>query len=214
MHGKNGKRPEVRSRFGITIRGVAILLLLVSGALRAQELSGAGTQSGFTSGAAPSSTPGPVATPVQTKKFTLADFAWLPGRWQGQWGPRVAEQVWTPAKAGVMLGVSRVIENDKTLVIELLELTETPNGIEYRIRHFTPALAPWEKSSSTLLNLASIDSKKIVFENSVDGQPKHAILDRVDGDTFVSRSEIIPQAGDTQTVEITFRRQKPTVPKP
>jgi hypothetical protein len=113
-----------------------------------------------------------------------------------------------------MLGVSRVIENDKTLVIELLELTETPNGIEYRIRHFTPALAPWEKSGSTLLNLASIDSKKIVFENPVDGQPKHAILDRVDGDTFVSRSEIIPQEGDTQMVEITFHRQKPTVPKP
>jgi hypothetical protein len=214
MHGENGERPEVRSRSGITIRGVAILILLFSGALAAREPSGAGTQSEFASGATPSSTPVPVPTPVQARKFTLADFAWLPGRWQGQWGPRVAEQVWTPAKAGVMLGVSRVIENDKTLVIELLELTETPNGIEYRIRHFTPALAPWEKSGSTLLNLASIDSKKIVFENPVDGQPKHAILDRVDGDTFVSRSEIIPQEGDTQMVEITFHRQKPTVPKP
>ena len=87
MHGKNGERPEIRSRFGMTIRGVAILILLFSGALAAQEPSGAGTQSGFASGAAPSSTPAPVPTPVQARRFTLADFAWLPGRWQGQWGP-------------------------------------------------------------------------------------------------------------------------------
>ena len=114
-----------------------------------------------------------------------------------------------------MLGIYRIIEADQVLVIEILELSESPDGIEYRIRHFTPGLAPWEKTDDpTLLKLASIDPKRIVFENPADGQPKHVILDRGDEDTFISRAEIAPQAGEPQVVSITFHRQKPPVKKP
>jgi hypothetical protein len=191
--------------------GLAILIAGVSQGMVAQQATGTGAQSGFASGSASSSDP---AT-VPVKKFTLADFAWLPGRWQGQWGPRNVEQEWTPAKAGMMVGVYRVIESDKTLVVEIIALTESDDGIEYRIRHFTPSLVPWEKSGgSTVLNLVSMDTKRIVFENPIDGQPKHAIFDRVDEDTFVSRSEIVPLEGDTQVVSITFHRQKPVLKKP
>ena len=189
--------------------GVAVVASGISRASTAQQ-STAGSQSGFASGA-PSSV-GSGSAPA--RKFSLADLAWLSGRWQGQWGPRVVEQDWTPSKADMMLGTYRVIESDKTLVVELLALTESPNGVEYRIRHFTPTLAPWEKSGSTVLNLVSVDSKRIVFENPVDGQPKHAILDRVDDDTYVSRSEIVPLEGNAQVVSITFHRQKPALKKP
>jgi hypothetical protein len=192
----------------------AAILPFVAPAISAQESAGPGAQSEFPSIPARTSGSTAASTTVPPRKFALADFGWLPGRWLGQWGPRVAEQVWTPARAGTMFGIFRVIENDKTLVIELLALNETPNGIEYRIRHFTPDLAPWEKSDSTVLNLASLDAKKIVFDNPVDGQPKHATFDRIDDDTYVWRSEIVPVQGDTQVVEITFRRQKPTIKKP
>ena len=191
--------------------GLAILIAGISQGMAAQQATGADVRSGFASGNA--SLAGPANVP--SRKFTLADFAWLPGRWQGQWGPRNVEQEWTPAKAGMMVGIYRVIESDKTLVLEILALTESPDGVEYRIRHFTPSLAPWEKSGgSTLLNLVSMDTKRIVFENPIDGQPKHAILDRVDEDTFVSRSEIVPLEGDAQVVSITFHRQKPALKKP
>lgn len=190
--------------------GFAIVALGISRALPARQSAGSGAQSRFDS-AAPSSA-GPSA--VTATKFTLADLAWLSGRWQGQWGPRVVEQDWTPAKADMMVGVYRVIENGKTLVVELLAFSESPDGVEYRIRHFTPTLAPWEKSSSTVLNLVSVDTKRSVFENSIDGQPKHAILDRIDEDTYVSRSEIVPLEGNAQVVSITFRRQKPVLKKP
>lgn len=204
-----------KSKLALTVGMLLIWGILTSIApacqtVMAQVSVGAGAPSGFASGA--NASPGP--SPVQVKKFTLADFTWLSGRWQGQWGPRIAEQVWTPAKAGMMLGTYRIIENDETLVIELLALSESQHGIEYRIRHFTPTLAPWEKSGSIVLNLASMDMKRIVFENPIDGQPKHAILDRVDEDTYVLRSEIIPAEGDAQVVEITFRRQKTSAKKP
>ncbi len=145
--------------------------------------------------------------PTEPAKPSLADFAWLAGRWQGAWGPRVAQQVWTAPKAGVMLGTFQLAEGDKTLVLELFTLVEGPNGIEFHLRHFTPALITWEKSSPTVLKLASLDPKVATFENPVDGQPKHAIFTRVDADTYVSRSEIIPEKGDIQVTEITYHRQ-------
>lgn len=140
---------------------------------------------------------------------TLDHFAWLVGRWQGDWGPRTAEQVWLEPKAGVMVGTFRLVEDGKTLVIELFTLLQKPDGIEFRLRHFTPELVNWEKSDPTILTLESSDGKKFVFVNQVNGQPKHAILTRLDQDTYVARSEIVPDSDELQVIEITYHRQKP-----
>ena len=148
------------------------------------------------------------AASTQSSASNLDNFAWLAGRWQGDWGPRTAEQVWMAPKAGLMLGTFRLIEDDKTLVIELFTLLQKPDSIEFRFRHFTPELVNWEKSDATILTLERADPKKMVFVNAVNGQPKHAILTRVDDDTYVSRSEIVPDSGDMQVVEITYHRQK------
>jgi hypothetical protein len=137
----------------------------------------------------------------------LADFAWLEGRWKGEWGPRIAEQVWLSPKAGVMEGMFRVLESDKTLVIEFFTLVQKPDGITFYFRHFTPSLAPWEKSDATVLNLASIDAKKSVFENSVNGMPKTATWTRVDPDTYLYHAQLVPETGDRQEIEITYKRQ-------
>lgn len=149
------------------------------------------------------------ASTEQNSAPTLADFAWLAGRWQGDWGPRTAEQVWLAPKAGLMVGTFRLVEDDKTLVLELFALLQKPDGIEFRFRHFTPDLITWEKSDPTILTLESFNATKTVFVNTVNGQPKHAILTRVDQDTYVSRSEIVPDSGGLQVIEITYHRQKP-----
>lgn len=149
----------------------------------------------------------PVATP------TLADLAWLEGQWQGKWGPRVAEQTWMAPKAGIMTGLFRLVEGDKTLVLEMFTVVEKPDGINFYFRHFTPELVPWEKGDATLLNLSSSDAKKIEFVNPVNGQPKRAILLRVDAGTYISRSEIVPDQGDMQVIEITYHRVNPPPPE-
>jgi len=148
-------------------------------------------------------------TPSTSKTATLADFAWLEGRWRGDWGPRTAEQIWTAPKAGLMLGTFRLIEDDKTLLIELYTVVQKPDGIDLRFRHFTPDLALWEKSDATLLTLQTFDATRFVFANSVNGEPKHAIFTRVNPDTYISRFEIVPTGGEMQVVEITYHRQKP-----
>ncbi len=126
----------------------------------------------------------------------------------------MAEQIWLGPSAGEMTGTFRLVEGEKILVLELFTLVEKPTGIGFYFRHFTPELVPWEKSDATLLNLESSDSQKSVFVNSANGEPKRAILIRKDADTFIARSEIEPERGDPQTIEITYHRQKPPAAAP
>jgi hypothetical protein len=143
----------------------------------------------------------------------LADLSWLVGTWRGEWGPRTAEQVWLAPNAGEAIGVFRLAENDKMLVIELFTLVERSGGIDFYLRHFTPQLVPWEKSEATMLHLASLDALKIEFENPTNGMPKRASFTRLDADTYLARSEIAPESGEMQVVEITYHRQKPAAEK-
>jgi len=198
-------RFRIRAALAYAI-GTAAILLSVAGSLRPHERppASAGPQDSA------QVSPGGAQATSRSASATLANFAWLDGRWQGNWGPRVAELTWMAPKAGAMVGVFRVIGNDKTLVIELFSLVETPDGIEYRSRHFTPSLAPWEGSGPTVLKLAGADPTRIDFENATDGNPKRIVFTRTGPDTYVSRSEIVSNQGDTQVTEITYRRQPPS----
>ena len=154
----------------------------------------------------------PTPPSALTKKVTLADFAWLAGRWQGTWDLRLAQQVWMPARAGVMVGTFQLTESDKTLVLEFFTLVETPDGISLYVRRFTPALAAWETSGPAVLHLTSLESKTAIFENPGDTQPRRVVFRRLDADTYVSRSEVVPESGAPRITEITYHRQ--TEPRP
>jgi Domain of unknown function (DUF6265) len=197
-------------RFQFALLNFLILLILLgvlaSPWAHARQSAGSGSQSKATPAAAPDSPPSSLlAQKVPAVKLT--DFGWLEGRWRGDWGPRVAEQVWMAPKAGLMVGIFRLIEGDKPLVLELFSMVQKPDGINFYFRHFTSELVPWEKSDATVLNLTNVDGMKIDFENPVNGMPKRSIFTRIDADTYTSRSELVPETGDTQVIEITYHRQ-------
>jgi len=182
--------------------GITVVLLSVASGVLAQDQpakkskAGASVESAFP--AAQSANP--------PANATLANLAWLEGRWQGTWGPRIIDQTWMAPKAGTMIGVFREVGNDNTLVVELFSLVETSAGIEYRSRHFTPSLAPWETSAPSVLKLTSADPARIVFENALDGKPKRVVFTRTGPDTYTSTSEIASNQGESQVTEITYRR--------
>lgn len=184
------------------ILATSLFIASLGAPLMAQQATGAGTSS--TPGQRATQAPG--ASSVPGSQPTLADLSWLAGRWQGTWGPRLAQQTWTLPRAGVMLGTFQLAEGDKTLVLELFALVEDASGITLYLRHFTPALTPWEKPGPTALHLETADAKSIVFVNPVDGAPKQDTITRIDTDTYVSRSEIVPDKGDPQVTEITYHR--------
>jgi hypothetical protein len=212
-HRRIARRPRVlriRIRIGVVFLftfGTALAFFASSPANSAQQAAGAGSQSKSVASAGPDTAAPPTSPPPVPCCPKLSDFAWLEGRWRADWGPRVAEQVWMAPKAGMMLGDFRVIENDKVLVVELFTLEEKPGAINLYVRHFTPELVLWEKSDATLLNLVTAEAKKFDFENPANGRPKRAIFTRLDNDTYTSRSEIVPEKGDPQIIEITYHRQ-------
>jgi hypothetical protein len=201
----------------VGVLAISLMLMAVTGGVAfSQGPTSAGTQPALSppvaAGRATAENASADLTTPAAPKPTLAEFAWLAGRWQGSWGPRVAQQVWTAPKAGVMMGTFQLEENDRTLVLELFTVVDGPEGIQFHLRHFTPSLVAWEKPGPTVLDLASADAKSIIFENPVDGQPKRATITRVDADTYISRSEVIPEKGDPQVTEITYHRQKDAAP--
>jgi hypothetical protein len=202
-------RKIVRSAFPSAVRsvlGAGLLLAALLGALLAEQAADAGAQT--TSTAAPSARPAVASDPAAPLKATLADFAWLEGKWRGDWGPRIAEQVWMAPKAGAMEGLFRVAEGQKTLVLEFVSLVERPDAIELHIRHFTPSLEPWEASSPAVLKLTAMDPKRSIFDNAVNGEPKRVIFHRLDADTYVAHSEIVPEKGQPEVIEIIYHRVK------
>ena len=148
-----------------------------------------------------------------TPRFSLADLSWLEGEWNGAWGARMAHQVWSAAHDGTMMGTLQIVEAGKTLVIEVVSISNTPAGVEYRLLHFTSALAPWETSGPAVLTLMSIDSKRFVFENQSSGEPRRIIFMRDDTDSYTARSEIEPASGDSLNNEITFHRKVAPLPR-
>jgi len=60
-----------------------------------------------------------------------------------------AEQQWMAPKNGTMQGFFRLTDAEKTIVIELFTIRETPGGIEFYFRHFSPELKPWEEKRPT-----------------------------------------------------------------
>lgn len=154
-----------------------------------------------------------VATPQQ-KSATLADFAWLAGRWEGKLGPpgsdkqMTAEQEWMAPKNGKMQGFFRLTDNEKTIVIELFTIRETASGIVFYFRHFSPELKPLEEAEAYHLNLTKSDGNVFRFDNPVVNQLKDAILTHNTDDSYTSHGDLTGADGKPAVIEVTYHRLK------
>lgn len=154
-----------------------------------------------------------VATPQQ-KSATLADFAWLAGRWEGKLGApgsdkqMTAEQEWMAPKNGTMQGFFRLTDNEKTIVIELFTIRETASGIVFYFRHFSPELKPLEEAEAYHLNLTKSDGNVFRFDNPVVNQLKDAILTHNTDDSYTSHGDLTGADGKPAVIEVTYHRLK------
>jgi hypothetical protein len=154
-----------------------------------------------------------VVTPEQ-KPATLADFAWLAGHWEGKLPfpgsdkPLTAEQQWFAPTNGTMLGMFRLSSEQKTILIELFTVRETPDGIFFYFRHFSPELVPQEKDEAYRLKLTKWDAGHFQFDNTVQNQLKDAILTAVDADHYISHGDIIGSDGKPAVIEVAYHRVK------
>ena len=154
-----------------------------------------------------------LVTPEQ-KPATLADFAWLAGRWEGKLSfpgsdkPLIAEQEWFAPSAGTMLGMFHLYNDQKTVIIEFFTVRETPDGIFFYFRHFSPELVPREKDEAYRLKLTKWDASRFQFDNTVQNDLKDAILTVVDADHYVSHGDLTGSDGKPAVIEVAYHRAK------
>lgn len=77
----------------------------------------------------------------------IEDFEWLVGSWLGEGLGGTVEEIWSPARAGVMVGTFRLIKDDAVVFYEILTLSERDGRIQMRLKHFDPELVGWEEKA-------------------------------------------------------------------
>lgn len=76
---------------------------------------------------------------------TVDDMAWLAGHWCGEGlGGRV-EEMWSAPDAGAMMGMFRLVRDDKPVFYEFLTIRETDRGLAMQLKHVNPDMSTWEE---------------------------------------------------------------------
>src|SRR5262245_27094154 len=72
----------------------------------------------------------------QSPVATIADMSWLSGHWEGEGLGGVSEEMWSPPKNGVMMGMFRLVRDGKPIFYELLTMVEEKGTLYLRLKHF------------------------------------------------------------------------------
>ena len=107
-----------------------------------------------------------------------------------------------------MVGVFRLSTEQKTVLIELFTVRETPDGVFFFFRHFSPELVPQEKEEAYRLKLTKWDAARFQFDNTVQNQLKDAIITVVDSDHYTSRGDLTGADGKPAVIEVAYHRVK------
>lgn len=105
---------------------------------------------------------------------TITDMAWFAGHWTGEGLGGQVEEIWSPAQAGAMMGMFRLLLDGKTAFYELMTLVEENGSLVLRVKHFNPDLTGWEdKGDSVDFPLVATAGERIFF----DGLTVHRLSD-------------------------------------
>jgi hypothetical protein len=76
---------------------------------------------------------------------TIADAAWLTGRWVGEGFGGELEETWAPPAGGQMIGHFRMVRDGRPVFYEFVLIEEHEGGLRYRVKHFNPDMVGWEE---------------------------------------------------------------------
>lgn len=76
------------------------------------------------------------AFPAAAPAATIADAAWIAGRWVGAGLGGQIEETWAPAAGGQMVGHFQLVKDGKPALYELMMLDAAPTGLRLRVKHF------------------------------------------------------------------------------
>jgi uncharacterized protein DUF6265 len=112
---------------------------------------------------------------------SLDKLGWLAGKWQLEEHGRTIDEQWTTPSGGMMLGVSRTVQDGKTLSFEFLRIVERQGGLYY--------IAQPEGRPPTEFRLASVEDNEWIFENPAHAFPRKIRYKRLSDDSLRARIE-------------------------
>lgn len=133
------------------------------------------------------------ATPPQA---TLADMAWLAGRWVGAALGGEAEEIWSPPEAGSMMGMYRLVRDGKPVFYEFQTLVEENGSLMLRLKHFNRDLTGWEEKEQTVefphvaLGEGIVQFEGLSFHR--EGEAKLTVYVAIEGNEGAVHEEAFP----------------------
>jgi hypothetical protein len=82
---------------------------------------------------------------VKSPPATADQARWLLGHWKGPGLGGVSEEIWAEPVGGVMMGMFRLVQNDKPSFYEFFHLAEDNGSLVLKLKHFNPDLTGWEE---------------------------------------------------------------------
>jgi len=127
----------------------------------------------------------------------LSQLAWLAGSWSGQDGKTEMEEIWTPPKGGVMLGLHRDVTGGKLAGFEFLRIESAAGGLVYQAQ---PQGRP-----ATPFRCVEVTENRVVFENREHDFPKRIVYWLGPDGELHARVEGEP-GGKTEAMEWSWRK--------
>ena len=163
---------------------------------------------GLASATAPAQQKPHEGPPRPKPKFSLADFAWMEGRWTSTIDNNVADVTYMGPGPGTISGVLVVHRDQYIYMVELSSMVQTVDGVTLYLRHFSSELQAWEKVDPIVLKLVSYDGKTAEFENPVNNDPKRSRITRNPDGSFTAHSDVYDDKGKLEVIELTYKRAK------
>ncbi|HYI92798.1 MAG TPA: DUF6265 family protein [Bryobacteraceae bacterium] len=102
---------------------------------------------------------------AQSPQATIQDVAWLEGHWQGTALGGTADEYWSSPMAGSMMGMFRLVKDDKVTFYELFRIAEENGSLVLRLKHFHPDMKGWEEKDATVtFPLLKISKDEVWFD--------------------------------------------------
>lgn len=130
---------------------------------------------------------------------SLADVAWLEGRWIGDMPEGPVEHVILGPAFGHLPGFVRAVNADGVIFYEIWMIAEANGSLTNRVKHFSPQLAGWEAQDAYIDRpLVARDATHLYFDG--------ATYARTGPDSFVVYFLNRNGAEEGETLVIPFRR--------
>ncbi len=146
-------------------------------------------------------------TPSSSAPMKVASLHFLAGHWQGHVDKATIEQTCSISDPAVTVCMFQMMDNKGTQMVEFYTLRDTPDGVEERVRFYSPDLKE-EPGDGLTMKLASASGDAYVFENPNGTYPKRSTLTRTASDEFHSHIELIDPQGKASSIDAYWKKVK------